>query len=112
MLRNVLPSNHVSSICTCRQEVPGDPDTLLVKLVNSRHLAINIVQFVLFVFQFGFDGLFFGRLDYQDKDARMKDKTMEMIWHGSPENLGTQTSLNVFLLTHIITVNCLSTQYI
>ena len=28
----------------------------------------------------GFDGLFFGRLDYDDKNKRMNTKTMEMIW--------------------------------
>ena len=39
------------------------------------------------VLQFGFDGLFFGRLDYQDKAKRMKSKTMEMMWDGS-ESLG------------------------
>ncbi|XP_059158646.1 lysosomal alpha-mannosidase-like isoform X2 [Physella acuta] len=38
--------------------------------------------------QFGFDGYFFGRLDYQDKDKRQKDKTMEFVWRGSPNNLG------------------------
>ncbi|KAK3086623.1 hypothetical protein FSP39_021156 [Pinctada imbricata] len=41
----------------------------------------------------GFDGLFFGRLDYQDKAERMKTKTMEMIWQGSPKNLGSQSDL-------------------
>lgn len=34
--------------------------------------------------QFGFDGLFFARLDYQDKNTRLQSKTMEMIWEGSP----------------------------
>ncbi|WAQ95189.1 MA2B1-like protein, partial [Mya arenaria] len=43
--------------------------------------------------QFGFDGLFFGRLDYQDKDHRLNTSTMEMLWHGSPDNLGTQGDL-------------------
>ena len=28
----------------------------------------------------GFDGLFFGRLDYADKEKRMETNTMEMIW--------------------------------
>ena len=28
----------------------------------------------------GFDSLFFGRIDYQDHDNRMAEKTMEMIW--------------------------------
>ena len=36
----------------------------------------------------GLDGLFFGRLDYQDKDNRVENKTLEMMWRGSPANLG------------------------
>ena len=35
----------------------------------------------------GFDGLFFGRADYQDLDARHNEKTMEMVWKASA-NLG------------------------
>ncbi|KAF6207869.1 hypothetical protein GE061_016318 [Apolygus lucorum] len=31
----------------------------------------------------GFDGLFLGRIDWEDKSWRMKNKTMEMIWHTS-----------------------------
>ena len=31
----------------------------------------------------GFDGLFFGRLDYADKSKRKIEKTMEMIWKAS-----------------------------
>lgn len=37
--------------------------------------------------QMGFDGMFFGRLDYQDKDERLMTQKAEMIWHGSA-NLG------------------------
>lgn len=37
--------------------------------------------------QMGYDGIFFGRLDYQDKVNRMANKTMEMIWKSS-SNLG------------------------
>ncbi|XP_036321214.1 lysosomal alpha-mannosidase isoform X2 [Rhagoletis pomonella] len=33
--------------------------------------------------QMGFDGLFFGRLDYQDKMERLTTKTAEMIWRAS-----------------------------
>ncbi|XP_054741908.1 lysosomal alpha-mannosidase isoform X2 [Anastrepha obliqua] len=33
--------------------------------------------------QMGFDGLFFGRLDYQDKSERLLTKTAEMIWRAS-----------------------------
>ncbi|XP_071865397.1 lysosomal alpha-mannosidase II isoform X2 [Bombus fervidus] len=42
--------------------------------------------------QLGFDGMFFGRLDYQDKNKRLKNKTMEFIWEGSP-NLGARANL-------------------
>jgi lysosomal alpha-mannosidase len=35
----------------------------------------------------GFDGLLFGRLDYQDKLNRFLTKTAEMVWQGSA-NLG------------------------
>ena len=37
--------------------------------------------------QFGFDGLFLGRIDYQDVQTRGATKTREMLWQGS-ENLG------------------------
>ncbi|XP_053319845.1 lysosomal alpha-mannosidase [Spea bombifrons] len=35
--------------------------------------------------QMGYDGFFFGRLDYQDKENREKTKQMEMIWRGSDD---------------------------
>jgi lysosomal alpha-mannosidase len=37
----------------------------------------------VFFLQFGFDGLFFARLDYQDYDLRKKTKTLESMWRGS-----------------------------
>lgn len=40
----------------------------------------------------GFDGMFFGRLDYQDKITRLSKKTAEMLWHGSA-NLGEAADL-------------------
>lgn len=33
--------------------------------------------------QLGFDGLFLGRIDYQDKEKRFTSKTPEMVWKGS-----------------------------
>nr|AYV99578.1 venom polypeptide [Dolopus genitalis] len=42
--------------------------------------------------QMGYDGLFFGRLDYQDKDKRLRTKTSEMIWRASA-NLGKTSDL-------------------
>nr|CAD7429114.1 unnamed protein product [Timema monikensis] len=40
--------------------------------------------------QMGFDGLFFSRLDYQDKESRLNTSTMEMVWEAS-ESLGEST---------------------
>lgn len=42
--------------------------------------------------QFGFDGLFLGRTDYQDFDYRGKTQTREMLWQASA-NLGLQGQL-------------------
>ncbi|XP_062846006.1 lysosomal alpha-mannosidase [Trichomycterus rosablanca] len=33
--------------------------------------------------QMGYDGFFFGRLDYQDKESRMQKREMEMVWRAS-----------------------------
>ena len=40
----------------------------------------------------GFDAFYFGRIDYQDKDKRMRDKTLEMIWEPS-KSLGQNHSI-------------------
>ncbi|XP_011872614.1 PREDICTED: lysosomal alpha-mannosidase isoform X2 [Vollenhovia emeryi] len=42
--------------------------------------------------QMGFDGMLFGRIDYQDKSKRLQDKTMEFIWKSSP-SLGKRANL-------------------
>jgi lysosomal alpha-mannosidase len=41
----------------------------------------------------GFDALFFGRLDYQDKNKRMNEKSMEWIWMPNSESLGSEVNL-------------------
>jgi hypothetical protein len=38
----------------------------------------------------GFDGLFFDRADYRDKDQRKANKTLQMIWHGSGKEEDSQ----------------------
>ena len=48
----------------------------------------------------GFDGLFFGRLDYADKEKRMKEKTMEMIWKGDSDDKSTLSDLFTGALFH------------
>ncbi|ESO12627.1 hypothetical protein HELRODRAFT_62270, partial [Helobdella robusta] len=42
--------------------------------------------------QFGFDGLFLARIDYQDYQERIKTKTLEHMWFSSP-TLGDQASM-------------------
>ncbi len=41
----------------------------------------------------GFDALFFGRLDYQDKNKRMNEKSMEWIWMPNSDSLGKEVNL-------------------
>ena len=40
----------------------------------------------------GYDGLFFARNDYDDKNQRLKDNTMEMVWRPS-KSLGNASDL-------------------
>ncbi|KAG7306829.1 hypothetical protein JYU34_008275 [Plutella xylostella] len=40
----------------------------------------------------GFQGLFLGRIDYQDKGARLRDKRMEMLWRGD-DDLGEKSDI-------------------
>ena len=47
----------------------------------------------------GFDGLFFGRLDWRDKDTRIKNKELEMIWEAGyyeEDNLFTGVLYNYY----------------
>ena len=48
----------------------------------------------------GFDGLFFGRLDYDDKNKRMRTKTMEMIWSGDEDDSTGDSDLFTGALFH------------
>ena len=40
----------------------------------------------------GYDAFFFGRIDLQDKNKRLKDRTMEMVWRGSA-SLGEEAEI-------------------
>lgn len=51
--------------------------------------------------QLGFDGMFLGRLDYQDKMRRLEDKEPEMLWHAS-DNLGKDWTRNFLILLYFI----------
>ncbi|KAI3941298.1 hypothetical protein MKW92_019263 [Papaver armeniacum] len=43
----------------------------------------SAVQAYMLGAQVGFDSLFFGRIDYQDREKRKKEKTLEVVWRGS-----------------------------
>jgi len=46
----------------------------------------------------GFDAWFFARLDYQDKNKRMNDKTMEFVWNPYSDTMGDSANI----LTHVL----------
>ena len=48
----------------------------------------------------GFDGLFFARLDWRDKERRMTEKTLEMIWESSEEQGDTGDLFTGVLYDH------------
>ena len=50
-------------------------------------ILIHLFPEVRLSFQMGFDGVFFGRADYQDQIHRGETRTLEMIWKASA-NLG------------------------
>ncbi|CAG4980624.1 unnamed protein product [Parnassius apollo] len=49
-------------------------------------------EFASLLAAMGYDGLFLGRIDYQDKRARLKAKNMEMVWRGD-DNLGKPSDI-------------------
>ena len=52
--------------------------------------------------QFGFDGLFHGRIDYQDDAFRSFNKSREMLWQASA-NLGDAAKIFTGILPNIYT---------
>ncbi|KYB25900.1 lysosomal alpha-mannosidase-like precursor [Tribolium castaneum] len=46
--------------------------------------------------QLGYDGVFFARIDYTDRDQRIADKNMEVIWRGSANSENINIFTNVF----------------
>jgi lysosomal alpha-mannosidase len=46
--------------------------------------------------QLGYDGVFFARIDHDDRDQRIADKTMEVIWQGSANLDNANIFTNVF----------------
>ncbi|GAU24694.1 hypothetical protein TSUD_323030 [Trifolium subterraneum] len=52
----------------------------------------SAVQAYLLGAEVGFDSLFFGRIDYQDRNKRKKEKSLEVIWQGS-KSLGSSAQI-------------------
>ncbi|XP_063391810.1 lysosomal alpha-mannosidase-like [Cydia fagiglandana] len=52
---------------------------------HSREFAADLASM-------GYDGLFLGRIDYQDKDQRLSERTMEVLWRGS-DDLGKSSDI-------------------
>lgn len=50
--------------------------------------------------QMSFDGLFLGRVDFQDKEQREFSRTLEMIWKASP-SLGTKGDIFTSILPNV-----------
>ncbi len=48
----------------------------------------------------GFDGMFFGKFDYQDHAHRIETKTMELVWKASA-NLGKYTYIYIHSKSHV-----------
>lgn len=48
--------------------------------------------------QFGFDGMFFTRISFEDKELRVKNKSLDLIWHGDRALAGQSGSIftNIF----------------
>ncbi|KAG6518777.1 hypothetical protein ZIOFF_022258 [Zingiber officinale] len=49
--------------------------------------------FALFFLQLGFDSVHFARIDYQDRQKRKLDKSLEVIWRGS-RTFGSSSQVN------------------
>ncbi|KAL0351207.1 UNVERIFIED_CONTAM: Alpha-mannosidase [Sesamum radiatum] len=52
----------------------------------------SAVQAYLLGAELGFDSLFFGRIDYQDRTKRKTEKSLEVIWQGS-KSLGSSAQI-------------------
>lgn len=52
----------------------------------------SAVQAYLLGAEVGFDSLFFGRIDYQDREKRKNEKSLEVVWQGS-KSLGSSAQI-------------------
>jgi hypothetical protein len=50
--------------------------------------------------EMGFDAFFIARLDYQDKEKRLADRTMEFVWRPMFDTLGESAQIFTHCLYH------------
>lgn len=50
--------------------------------------------------EMGFDALFFARIDFQDKERRLRDKELEWIWFPNLESLGPEVNILAHTFYH------------
>ncbi|XP_025017360.1 lysosomal alpha-mannosidase isoform X2 [Tetranychus urticae] len=57
-------------------------------------------EFASILSQMGYDGLFLGRVDYQDKEVRTNHRNLEFIWKSSP-SIGKRSDLFTSILPNV-----------
>ena len=62
------------------------------------HSAVNAKLFA----EMGFEALFFGRDDYQDKAMRKENQSMEFLWQPTFEGADGATTSGDALFTHLL----------
>lgn len=61
-------------------------------------------EFASLLSAMGYDGLFLGRIDFQDKRSRLKNKEMEMLWRGD-DDLGKDFFARLCYISHIFALD-------
>ncbi|KAJ8435417.1 hypothetical protein Cgig2_001069 [Carnegiea gigantea] len=64
----------------------------------------SAVQAYLLGAEVGFDSLFFARIDYQDRQKRMDEKSLEVVWQGS-KSLGATAEATLYLCLCLSCIN-------
>ena len=62
-------------------------------------------EFASLLSAMGYDGLFLGRIDFQDKRSRLKNKEMEMLWRGD-DDLGKNFFARLCYMEHKRVCDC------
>lgn len=61
-------------------------------LAAYAYMKLSVCVHVFWSLQLGFDSLYFGRIDYQDRAKRKDEKSLEVVWRGS-KSLGSSAQV-------------------